>query len=211
MPRVILAVANELDHDFVWDQLKTLQADMFGAGPVAVKFAYLGREGVGMATRPYVSTRWVSDPDDMVHLMSHARANCICGCFALVSDIFAEALKEPEPVEAIVVVGDHFHYPDLPAAKAQAEALRARGTRVFMFQQGSRGNAGPFRALAEQTGGAYFQFNPAVERVAERLPSLLKAVTQYAIGGTQALEALEDQSADLLLEQMTNKELGKPS
>jgi hypothetical protein len=41
-----------------------------------------------------------------------------------------------------------------------------------------------FRTLAETTDGAYFEFNPAVERIAERLPRLLEAVTHYAIGGT---------------------------
>jgi hypothetical protein len=40
------------------------------------------------------------------------------------------------------------------------------------------------------TGGAFFEFNPAVERIADRLPRLLDAVTHYAIGGTDALEAL---------------------
>jgi hypothetical protein len=56
--------------------------------------------------------------------------------------------------------------------------------------------------LAEKTDGAYFEFNPAVERIAERLPRLLEAVTHCAIGGTDALEALANQSAGLLLEQI---------
>jgi hypothetical protein len=83
------------------------------------------------------------------------------------------------------------------------------GTRLFLLQQGrSRETEKVFRTLAEQKGGAYFQFNPAVERVAERLPSLLQAVTHFAIGGAQALEAqVNNESVTLLLEQMEPVEI----
>jgi hypothetical protein len=84
---------------------------------------------------------------------------------------------------------------------ARAEELRAAGIRLFVFQQGTSSNH-VFKALAEQTGGAYFQFNPAVERVAKQLPSRCEAVAHFALGGTQALEALGNESAALLLEQM---------
>ena len=43
--RVILAVAAEADVNFVWDKLKVIQADMFAAGPVSIKFTYFGAEG----------------------------------------------------------------------------------------------------------------------------------------------------------------------
>jgi hypothetical protein len=43
--RVILALAAEANDDFIWDQLKIIQPDMFAAGPVSVKFAYFGTEG----------------------------------------------------------------------------------------------------------------------------------------------------------------------
>ena len=33
--------------------------------------------------------------------------------------------------------------------------------------------------MAEQTGGAYFQFNPSIERLTGRLPELLEAVTVF--------------------------------
>ena len=32
-PRVILTLAAEADDKFIWDQLQTLQLEMFGAGP----------------------------------------------------------------------------------------------------------------------------------------------------------------------------------
>ena len=56
--------------------------------------------------------------------------------------------------------------------------------------------------LAETTGGAYFQLNPHVEQVAERLPRLLEAVTHFTLGGMSALEARGDEAASLLLEQL---------
>jgi hypothetical protein len=210
--RVILAVADEADDGFVWDQLKNLQAGMFGAGPVSIKFAYFGREG-GRPSRPYIATRWVTGPDDMAELMDKARANCVCGCYVEIGDILAAAIRETgqAPVQAVIIVGDNFSgNPD--AAMAHAEALRAAGTRLFLFQRISPGRhsgrtGDAFQTLAEQTGGAYFQFNPAVDRVAERLPSLLEAVSHFAIGGTRALEALDNQSATSLLKQMNTQEL----
>jgi hypothetical protein len=52
------------------------------------------------------------------------------------------------------------------------------------------------------TGGAYLQFNPHIERVAERLPRMFEAVTHFAMGGMPALQARGNESAVLLLEQM---------
>ena len=102
----------------------------------------------------------------------------------------------------MVIVGDSF-YGDLDAAIAAAKQLRAAGTRLFLFQQGgSDSTERSFRLLAETTGGAYFPLNPHVERVAERLPGLLEAVTHFARGGMAALEARGDEAASLLLEQL---------
>jgi hypothetical protein len=102
-----------------------------------------------------------------------------------------------------VIIGDHFHG-NRDQAFAYASQLHAAGTRLFLFQRSSRRSADNdvFRTLAERTGGAFFEFNPAVERIAERLPRLLEAVIHYAIGGTDALEALGNQPAGLLLEQL---------
>jgi hypothetical protein len=202
--RVIIALAAEANDDFIWSRLKTMQSEMFMAGPVEIKFAYFGREG-DLATRPYVTTRWVTDPDDMAELMDRGRAHCVCGCYVDVGDILDAALNEGQPVQAIVIVGDHFHG-KRDEVMRQAERLRDAGTRLFLFQQlGRSSDEKVFQALAEQTGGAHFQFNPAVERIAERLPGLFEAVTHFAIGGTQALEAraADNESAAVLLEQMT--------
>ena len=201
-PRVILALATEADDEFIWDRMRTLASEIF-AVPVAVKFAYFGREGA-LQTRPCITTRWVTDADDWADIGNRGRAGCVCGCYIQTSDILEQALRETRqgPVQAVVVVGDSFHG-DLDAAIATAKALRAAGTRLFLFQQGRSGlTEDAFRALAEVTGGAYFQFNPHIERVAERLPEMLEAVTHFAIGGMTALEARGNESAALLLEQM---------
>jgi hypothetical protein len=49
--RVILALAAEADDAFIWNRLRVIQADMFGAGPVSIKFAYYGAED-GRQIRP---------------------------------------------------------------------------------------------------------------------------------------------------------------
>jgi hypothetical protein len=198
--RMIVALAAEADDKDLWDQLRTLQPDLFAAGDINIKFGYYGAEGALQTTRPYIATRWAKDADDMVDLVDHARERCVCGCYVEVGDILEQAARDG-PVEAVVIIGDHFHG-DLDKAIAAAKQLRAAGTRVFVFQQGRHGSP-EFRALAEATGGAHFQLNPHVERVAKRLPGLLKAVADYTVGGTTALEARDDEPAAALLEQMT--------
>ena len=192
-PRIILALAPEQDHRFIWEHVRTIQAEMFAAGPVQIKFAYFGQEGALMTARPYVATEWVMNTDDMNYIMDEGRANCVCGCYVPIGDILEHALQETQegPVQAVIIVGDRF-YGDIDKALANAKQLRAAGTRLVFFQQvGGIGRTTPdhaFRTLADATDGAYFQFNPQIERVAERLPGLLQAVSHLAIGGTGALK-----------------------
>jgi hypothetical protein len=128
---------------------------------------------------------------------------------AAVGDILAAALKENQdgPVQAVIIIGDHFHG-DLNAAIARAKQLRAAGTRLFLFQQGrSSETEEAFRTLAEHTSGAYFKFQPTIERIAETLPRLLEAVTHFAIGGMHALAEANNASANLLIEQISDESL----
>ena len=206
--RVILALAAEADDEFIWNHLKVIQAEMFGAGPVRIKFAYYGAED-GRQIRPFITTQWIVDPDDMAEVMERGRAHCVCGCFIDVGDILAAALKESQegPLQAVIIIGDHFDG-DLNAAIARAKQLRAAGTRLFLFQQGrSKETEEAFRILAEHTSGAYFKFQPTIERIAEQLPRLLEAVTHFAIGGMHALAQANNESANLLIEQMSDGEL----
>jgi hypothetical protein len=201
--RVILALAAEADDRLIWNRLKVLQPKMFAAGPVAIKFAYFGAEGA-LSTRPCITTRWATNADDLAEFMDRGRAGCVCGCYVQVGDILEQALRETRqgPVQAVVIVADHFHG-DLEAAVASARQLCAAGTRLFLFQQGrSDPTEHAFRILAEVSGGAYVAFNPYVERIAERMPSMLEAVAHFAVGGMTALEARDSESAAPLLEQM---------
>jgi hypothetical protein len=148
--RMILALAAETDDEFLWGRIKTLQPEMFAAGPVQIKFAYFGREGE-LQTRPCITTNWVTDADDMAEIMDRGRRGCVCGCYIEIGGILEQALQETRqrPVQAVVIVGDHFHG-DLDAAVAAAKQLRAPGTRLFLFQQGrSDPTERAFRILVE--------------------------------------------------------------
>jgi hypothetical protein len=205
--RIIVAVAVEADDDFIWSRLKMLP-ELFAVGPVAIKFGFYGHEGA-LPARPFIATRWATSGDDLAELLDKARTRCVCGCYVRVDGILKQALQETRqaPVQAVVVIGDAFRG-DLDAAIAAAKQLRAVGTRLFVFQQGrSNATQRAFRALAEATRGAYFPFNPYIERIAERLPGLLEAVTHFATGGMAALEARDNESAVLLLEQMNASQI----
>jgi hypothetical protein len=200
--RVLFAVAAEGDDEYIWSRLKMLP-ELFAAGPVAIRVGFFGAEGT-RSSRPFMVSRWTTNPADLADLLEKARTRCICGCYVRVSSILEQALRETQqgPLRAVVIVGDSF-YGDFEAAIATAERLRAAGTRLFLFQQGaSDSTERSFRLLAETTGGAYFPLNPHVERLAERLPGLLEAVTHFALGGMAALEARGDEAASLLLERM---------
>jgi len=199
-PRMILAMASETDDRETWNQVETIQAEMFAAGPAAIKLCYFGREGAS-GIRPYVSTRWVTDADDMADLIEHARRNCICGCFLQVADVLEPALREAQqaPLTSVVIITDDFHG-DFDTMVATAKQLRDAGTQLFLFQVGATGGA--LRDFAEATDSVLVEINPYVEKVAKRLPAMLEAVTHFTISGKAGLKALDNEAANRLLEQM---------
>jgi len=202
-PRVILALATENPSDAIWGRIRMLADEIF-AGPVAVKFAYYGREGAGATRRPCIATDWVTVADDWTDIVDQGRVDCVCGCFMQTDDFLTQALRETRqtPVQAVVILGG-FHG-KLDTAVATAKLLRAAGTRVFCFQQDrSNPTERAFKVLAEVGGGAFYQLNPHVDLIAQRLPKMMEAITDYAVGGKAALEARGDEPANLLLEQMT--------
>jgi hypothetical protein len=202
-PRVILALATENPSDAIWGRIRMLADEIF-AGPVAVKFAYYGRESAGATRRPCIATDWVTVADDWTDIVDQGRVDCVCGCFMQTDDFLTQALRETRqtPVQAVVILGG-FHG-KLDTAVATAKLLRAAGTRVFCFQQDrSNPTERAFKVLAEVGGGAFYQLNPHVDLIAQRLPKMMEAITDYAVGGKAALEARGDEPANLLLEQMT--------
>jgi hypothetical protein len=207
---MIIAVAGETDDDIIWGAVERVQRDMFALGPVAIKLAYFGAEDAGRM-RPFISTRWSTDPQDMADLIDHARDQCVCGCFVDIASVIEAAIAEnkQETIEAVVILGDHLSYPAPDKALAYAKQLRAQGTKLFMGLQATPKQAmysGVFKDLAQQTGGAFFAFDPYTERVAERLPNFLHTVAQFAVRGTEALRTVDSQYATLLLEQIRSNE-----
>ena len=197
-PRVILALATETNAEFVWDQIKTFP--MFAGGPL-VKFGFFGREGAGLV-RPYITTRWATNAADLAVLVDHGRVGCVCGCYVPIGDIFEHALREPEPVAVVAVIGDRF-YGDFNAAVAAVRQLRARGTSVVFL---SRQADAKLTRIAAAVGGTVLSLPPpAVERIAQRLPEGLEAVAHFAVGDAKALEALGTEPAVLLLEQIKQR------
>ena len=161
--RMILALAAETDDRLIWERIKTLQTEMFAAGPVAIKFATSADRrrasdaavyhiALGHGCRRHGRASWTG-----------AEPRCVCGCYVQVGDILERALQETRqgPVQAVVIVGDYFHG-DLDDTVATAKQLRTAGTRLFLFQQGRSGPTDhAFRMLAEVTGGAYLCVQPA--------------------------------------------------
>jgi hypothetical protein len=205
-PRVLVALATEADDRFSsWDQIAVMQPEMFALGEIEIKFCYYAAEGALQTSRPFVATSWSTNTDDLAEIMRRGRANCACGCYVPIGDILEHALKEPT-LQAIVIIGDNFSG-ELEAALTAARKLRDQGTRMFLRQQGrSDHTERTFKALAAASGGAYVALrSPQIERIAERLPGVLEAVTHYAIGGEPALEACGSEYAGLLLNQVARR------
>ena len=154
--RVLFAVAAEGDDEYIWSRLKMLP-ELFAAGPVAIRVGFFGAEGT-RSSRPFMVSRWTTNPADLADLLQKARTRCVCGCYVKVSSILEQALRETQqgPLQAVVIIGDSF-YGDFEAAMATAEQLRAAGTRLFLFQQGrsiprSRHSG---RSLRQQAAGFF--------------------------------------------------------
>src|SRR6516165_11431787 len=151
-PRVILALANHVQ-TAGWDRAKVLQRAMFKAAAgsgLEMKFAFYGADNAAGVRHCRITTRWISDPDDMAVVMD--RAECSCGCYVNIRDVLAQAVKENEgrPLRAVIIVGDAFHDdPDgLHAAAICANQLRRAGTGVL----DPAGRRSPHRAQASVLG-----------------------------------------------------------
>jgi hypothetical protein len=208
--RMLLAVATETAaaNGYLWERLRDMTANMFAvAHKLILKFAYFTAEDA-RNIRPCVTTNWITNRHDMRDMLDRAEAECICGCYVHVDDILAHVLREAQqaPVQTVILIGDNFSG-DVEEAQTLAKKLRALGTRVFVLQprhwhqRASR----KLKMLAETTGGAFFDYDPELEPITERLPTILEMLAHYTVGGTEALEqqASDSEAAVLLLEQMT--------
>ena len=203
-PRVILALANHAQ-TAGWDRAKVLQRGMFKAAAgngLEMKFAFYGADNAAGMRRCRITTRWITDPDDMAGVMD--RAECSCGCFVNIGDVLAQAVKEAEerPLRAVIIVGDAFHDdPDgLDEAAISANRLRRAGTRVFLLQLGDDLiTARRLQYLAKVSGGTYFRFDRTQER---QFSEMWEAVSVYAAGGEEAVKMKGGQAATLLLQHL---------
>jgi len=204
-PRVILATANH-GRSSGWDRAKGLQRRMFAAAAdsgMEMKFAFYGADNAAGVRRCRITTRWITDPDDMAGVID--RAACSCGCYVHVRDVLAQAVKEAgeRPLRAVIIVGDAFHDgPDgLDEAAISANRLRRAGTRVFLMQLGDdRITERKLQYLARVSGGAYFRFDPSTQE--RQFSEMWQAMSAYAAGGEEAVKATGGQAATLLLQHL---------
>jgi hypothetical protein len=204
-PRVILALANHA-HTPGWDHAKVLQREMFkaeaGSG-LEMKFAFYGADNAAGVRRCRITTRWITDAEDMAGVMD--RAECNCGCYVNIRDVLAQAVKENEgrPLRAVIIVGDVFHDdPDgLDEAAISANQLRRAGTQVFLIQLGDDPyTARELQYLARVSGAVHFRFDPRTQE--RQFSEMWKAVSVYASGGEEAVKMTGGQAATLLLQHL---------
>jgi len=207
-PRVLLVLANH-GRSPGWNRAKVLQSQMFDAAAgngLEMKFAFYGPDDAGGVRRCRITTRWITDPDDMVRVMD--RAECNCGCYVYIRDALGQAVKENEdrPMRAMIIVGDAFHDdPDgLDEAAISANRLRRAGTRLFLIQQGDDPiTARGLQYLAKVSGGAYFRFDPRTQE--QQFSEMWEAISAYAAGGEEAVKATGGHAATRVLEHLKQK------
>jgi hypothetical protein len=149
----------------------------------------------------------------MRDMPDRAEAHCVCGCYVHVDHILEHVLQEGKqaPVQAVIIIGDSFSG-NVEKARTLANELQALGTKVFVLQPMHYGSERAYKRhstklkmLTEVTGGAFFNYDPELEPITERLPTILEMLAHYTVGGMEALEqqASDRETAVLLLEQMT--------
>jgi hypothetical protein len=204
-PRIILALSNH-GRSPGWDYAKVLQRKMYEAAArsgLEMKFAFFGPDDARGVRRCRITSRWISDPDDMANVMG--RAECTCGCYVNIRDVLGQAVKENQdrPMRAVIVVGDAFHddQDGLDEAAISANQLRRAGTKLFLIQQGDDpATARKLKHLAKISGGAYFRFDPRTQE--RQLAEMLETVSTFAAGGEEAVKAKGGHAASLLLEHL---------
>ena len=173
-----------------------------GSG-LEMKFAFYGPDDSAGVRHCRITTRWITDADDMAGVMG--RAECSCGCFVRIRDVLAQAVKEAEEraLRAVIIVGDVFHddQDGLDEAAISANRLRRAGTQVILIQQSDDPvTARKLQYLARVSGGAYFRFDPRTQE--RQFSEMWEAVSVYASGGEEAVERTGGQAATLLLQHL---------
>ena len=189
------------------DRAKVLQREMFQAAAgsgLAMKFAFYGPDDAVGVRRCRITTRWITDAEDMAGVMD--RAECNCGCYVNIRDVLALAVKENEgrPLRAVTIVGDVSHDGEdgLYEAAISAKELHQAGTQVILIQQSEENphTARKLQYLARVSGAAYFPFDPRTQE--RQFLEMWQAVSAFAAGGEEAVKITGGQAATLLLEHL---------
>jgi hypothetical protein len=203
-PRVILALANFARSG--WDRAKALQREIFaraaGSG-LEMKFAFYGPDDAAGVRSCRITTRWITNAEEMSSLID--RAECNCGCYVHIGDVLAQAVKENEdrPLRTVIIVCDAFHDDSdgLYEAAICANQLRRAGTQVFLIQLGGDPDtARKLQYLTTVSGAAHFRFDPKTQE--RQFSEMWEAVSAYAAGGEEAVKMTCGQAATLLLQHL---------
>jgi hypothetical protein len=201
-PLVILALSAFTSEG--WTRIKHLQRELFSAAPgLEMKFACFDVDDPVSGTRPCrITKRWIDNPDDMAGLID--KATCVCGCYANVSDVLAQAEKEAEeqPLRAVIIIADKFHdtLDGLNEAAISVTRLRRAGTQIFLLQTGDDPRTARGLQFLGVAGAAYFRFDPRTQE--RQLAEMWEAVSAFASGGETAVKAKGGRAATLLLQHL---------
>ena len=177
-PRMVLAIDATASREAAWDAARQTTDSLFQAFPGQLDVALAVHGG------DHLHTFTGFFPDASTLRDTAASIRCQAGRTRMV-DIL-ERTRESADVRVCLYVGDVFEEsPD--AAYAAADALRLRGCRVIVLQDGDdRRAAEVFGEIARRTGGALIPFDA---EAVWKLRELLEAISTLAVGGTRLLEA----------------------
>jgi hypothetical protein len=197
--RLIFAMDATASRAATWDMACQLQGDMFAkssaVGSLELQLVFF------RGYNECKSTRWLSNPMDLLRLMSNV--TCLAGQ-TQIERVFKHAIAEARSgeVDALIYVGDCMEE-KLDVLGALAGELKIHGVPVFIFQEGHNHIAsGAFRQLASLSGGAHCTLD---HNSPAQLGQLLNAAAVYAAGGRGALDEhakLTGGMADKLLKQL---------
>ncbi|MEM7258376.1 MAG: VWA domain-containing protein [Pseudomonadota bacterium] len=180
--KLVFAMDATASRSGTWDMACKLQGDMFAkssaVGSLELQLVFF---------RGYdecKSTRWLSNPMDLLRLMS--KVSCLAGQ-TQIERVLKHTIAEAKAgqVDALVYVGDSMEE-KLDTLGALAGELKIHGVPMFIFQEGHDVVAsGAFVQLAAVSGGAHCTLD---HNSPAQLGQLLNAAAVYAAGGRSALK-----------------------
>ena len=191
--RLILALDATLQSECIWDLVRQNQTTLFMSGGqktgLLVQLAYFR----GASECRF--SKWISNPQAMHHALGQIECE---GNTTQLSRLLGHAATEhgKKRVSAFVYIGDRIEE-DADTLIGQSIELGKQGFRAIMLQDGIDTEAQKiFKAIADATNGAYFQFD---KRFPKTLEEVLPATAIFATGGLRGLSVKTDETAKKLL------------